>query len=102
MDDTAARCRKLVTGFHDARLISDGCFDSLMKQPVTSKQEALQLIDDLLDAILRRDFYQLLERIERGERMIATETDPQKRAGYEKFKQRLVAELETMTDGVEQ
>lgn len=86
--------RLLLTALRGADLISEGCYSSLVSREWPARGDFEQSVLDVVDALKRRDYYKLLERIEKGENLIAGEADPGRKAGYEKLLGQLLSELE--------
>lgn len=86
---------RVLSAFYTAGLLSEGCYAALVTMCVDGRDNGAEFASDFADAVLRVEYYKLLERIERGEQLINAETDPVKREGYIKFMAKLLDRLES-------
>ena len=85
----------------EQKKITDGCARRLLEslRPKKDWGETFdlyeQLFQDLAHAISNHKYYSILERIEKGEQMLAEETDEGKKAKYRAGLNKLAIELES-------
>ncbi|KIL38217.1 hypothetical protein SD70_27700 [Gordoniibacillus kamchatkensis] len=86
----------------DEKKISPGTYETLSIKIFEAQdwEEAYDEIElayhDLIDAIANKEYYTLLERLEKGEQMIEQETDPSKKTKYLAHFNTLKAQFEQM------
>lgn len=84
----------------EQKQISQGMYTHLMLKTIEPRtfDEALDQLEafgrEVHHAIKHHEYYILLERLEKGERMIEKETDPTKRIEYQRLYNQLARRLE--------
>jgi len=69
----------------------------LLSLPLDTFDEIDQAAHELLHALVNKRYYVLLDRIEKGEKMLSEESDPDKRRQYKALLEKLCRELDQLT-----
>lgn len=72
-------------------------YEMFKRRPLETLDQMDTAIHELLHFFLNSDYYDTIDRIEKGEALYAAETDPIKRKRYKARLDELKAKLETMT-----
>lgn len=85
---------RLVNAIYEKGEITLTIRDFLLSQTPETHDDMLECYDELFRAIEQKDYYKLVERIEKGEKLMEVETDPAKREYYRTLLRALTHELE--------
>ncbi|MHA7967717.1 hypothetical protein ACX93W_26745 [Paenibacillus sp. CAU 1782] len=72
-------------------------YEMFKRRPIETLDQLDMAYHDLLHFLLNYEYYDTIDRIEKGEALYAAETDPIKRKRYKARLDELKAKLETLT-----
>lgn len=89
-----AAYHRMLIAAHQTGKISQTWYENLSARSGNDLDEIEKNCNDFRYALEHAEYYALLERIEKGEEMLAAETDPKKKTQYSKLLKSLVEQME--------
>lgn len=82
---------------YQKKMLSSSYYESLKSRETHDHDELIEIVNEFIYAMTHSEYYITLERIEKGEEMLAKESDEKKKSEYRKLLNELTVKLESLT-----
>lgn len=86
----------ILNGAKEKGELTQSAYDHLSAKPLNTLDELDEAYAEMIHFLQNAAYYSLIERIEKGEKMVAEENDPAKKQKYQALLQIRYAELEKL------